>query len=180
MNKKELLEIIEKGEDSFTELKEEKIHSNDLAAEIVAFANTEGGFILLGVSDKKEIKGVSTPDNTMQRVENICYNNCEPSITVNIEKIKYEDKIVLCIRIPKGPERPYRTNRGVYYIRTSSGKRQATREELLPLYQATRSFYYDELPVPSTSVDELDLLYFRKFFEGFYHKRIEEDLDNEV
>jgi len=177
MDKKELLEIIEKGEDSFTEFKEEKIHPDDLSAEIVAFANTEGGVILLGVSDKKEIKGVSTPDKTMQRVENICYNNCEPAITANIEKIKYEDKMVLCVHIYKGPERPYRTNRGVYYIRTSSGKRQATREELLRLYQATRSFYYDELPVPSTSVEELDILYFRKFFESFYQKRIEEDLD---
>ena len=177
MDKEELLEAIEKGEDSFTEFKEEKAHSDDLAAEIVAFANTEGGKILLGISDKKEIVGVSNPDKEMLRVENISRNNCEPPLTVNIEKNKINNKIVLCIYIPKGPERPYRTNRGVYYIRTSSGKRQATREELLRLYQATRSFYYDELPVPATSVDELDILYFRRFFERFYQTRIEEDLD---
>ncbi len=88
MNEKELTELIEKGEDSFTEFKEEKAHSNDLAAEIVAFANTEGGKILLGISDKKEIKGVTNPDKEMLRVENISRNNCEPSLTVNIEKIK--------------------------------------------------------------------------------------------
>ena len=177
MDKRELMEIIEKGEDSFIEFKEEKVHSDDLASEIVAFANTEGGIILLGVSDKKEIKGISKPDKEMQRVENISYNNCEPSIAVAIEKIKVEDRIVLCIHISKGPERPYRTNRGVYYIRTSAGKRQATREELLRLYQATRSIYYDELPVPKTSIDDLDILYFRRFFEGFYQTKIEESLD---
>lgn len=52
MNEKGLSETIEKGEDTFTEFKEEKAHSDDLAAEIVAFANTEGGKILLGISDK--------------------------------------------------------------------------------------------------------------------------------
>jgi ATP-dependent DNA helicase RecG len=177
MNENELTELIEKGEDSFTEFKEEKVHSNDLAAEIVAFANTEGGKILLGLSDNKEIKGVTNPDKEMLRVENISRNNCEPPLTVNIEKIKINKEIVLCISIPKGPERPYRTNRGVYYIRSSSGKRQATREELLRLYQATRSIHYDELPVPATSIDELDILYFRRFFERFYQTRIDENLD---
>ena len=177
MNEKELIELIEKGEDSFTEFKEEKAHSNDLAAEIVAFSNTEGGKILLGISDNKEIKGVTNPDKEMLRVENISRNNCEPPLTVNIEKIKINKEIVLCIYIPKGPERPYRTNRGVYYIRSSSGKRQATREELLRLYQATRSIHYDELPVPATSIDELDIRYFRRFFERFYQTRIDESLD---
>lgn len=177
MNEKELIELIVKGEDSYTEFKEEKVHSNDLAAEIVAFANTEGGKILLGLSDKKEIKGVTNPDKEMLRVENISRNNCEPPLTVNIEKIKINKEIVLCIYIPKGPERPYRTNRGVYYIRSSSGKRQATREELLRLYQATRSIHYDELPVPATSIDELDIRYFRRFFERFYQTMIDENLD---
>lgn len=173
MDKEELIEIIEKGEDSFTEFKEEKVHANDLAAEMVAFANTESGRILLGISDKKEIRGISNPDREMQRVENISHNNCEPSLTVNIEKIKISSKIILCIYIPRCPERPYRTNKGLYYIRTSSGKRQATREELLRLYQATRSIYYDELPVPATSIEDLDILYFRRFFESFYQTKIE-------
>ena len=57
MDREELREIIEKGEDSFIEFKEEKVHPDDLAAEIVAFANTEGGRMLLGISDKKEIRG---------------------------------------------------------------------------------------------------------------------------
>jgi len=50
MNKIELLEIVKKGEDSYTEFKEEKVHSDKLAAEIVAFANTEGGNLIIEVS----------------------------------------------------------------------------------------------------------------------------------
>ena len=110
----------------------------------------------------------------MQRTENISHNNCQPSLAINIEKIKINSEIILCIYIPKGPERPYKTNRGVYYVRTSSGKRQASREELLRLYQASRSIYYDELSVPATSASELDILYFRRFFESFYQIKIED------
>ncbi len=53
MDKNNLTDTIEKGEDSFNEFKEEKAHSDDLAAEIVAFANTGGGEILLTVCNAK-------------------------------------------------------------------------------------------------------------------------------
>lgn len=56
MTKNELLEMISLGENPVIEFLEEGIKPNDLAAEIVAFANHEGGLILLGVSDKGEIK----------------------------------------------------------------------------------------------------------------------------
>jgi len=174
MDIKALKEIIAIGEDSFTEFKEEKVHPDDLAAEMVAFANTEGGKILLGISDGREIKGISEPDREMHRIENISHNNCELSLAISIEKIKVNARIIICIYIPKGPERPYRTNRGVYYIRTSVGKRQASRDELLKLYMASHSLYYDEFAVQSVSTSELDILYFRKFFESFYQRKIED------
>lgn len=174
MDKRELLEIISRGEDSFTEFKEEKVHPHELDAEMVAFANTDGGILIIGVSDKGEITGVTDWDKYMQRMDNVASNNCEPPISLTIEKLIIDDKRILAVRIPKGFQRPYRTNKGAYYIRTSSGKRQATREELLRLYQATRFIYYDELPVPATSIDELDILYFRRFFESFYQRKIEE------
>jgi predicted HTH transcriptional regulator len=59
MNKIELLEIIKKGEDSFTKFKEEMPHKDEITAEIVAFANTEGGNLIIGVSDDGEILGVT-------------------------------------------------------------------------------------------------------------------------
>ena len=58
MNKEELRELIEKGENSFTEFKEEKVHPDDLAAETVAFVNTEGRSLIIGVSDDGEVLDV--------------------------------------------------------------------------------------------------------------------------
>ena len=53
----ELLEIVNNGENFYIEFKEEQIKSKDLGEEIVAFANSEGGTILIGVSDDKNIVG---------------------------------------------------------------------------------------------------------------------------
>ncbi len=168
----DIKETIEKGEDYYTEFKEEAVHPDDLAAEIVGFANSDGGTLLIGVSDKKVPVGVIDADKALQRIDNICAQNCEPPLLCKIEKIKINETIILLVRIPKGPERPYRTNKGVYYIRTSSGKRQASREELLRLYQATRSLYYDELPVSETGLADLDVVYFENFFEEFQRRKI--------
>ncbi len=165
MNKIELLEIVKKGEDSYTEFKEEKVHPDKLAAEIVAFANMDGGNLIIGVSDDREILGVADMDEEMQRIDNICANNCEPTIYSTIEKVIIDDKKILIVKIPKGPQRPYRTNRGIHYIRTASGKRIASPGELRLIHQASGAIYYDEVPVPNTSIEDIDIGYFDEFLK---------------
>ena len=165
MNKIELLEIIKKGEDSFTEFKEEMAHQDNLAAEIVAFANTEGGNLIIGVSDDGEILGVTDLDKEMQRIDNICSNNCEPTVYTTIEKFIIDDRKIMIVKIPKGPQRPYRTNRGIHYIRTASGKRIASPGELRLIHQASGAIYYDEMPVPNTSFEDIDIEYLEKFLK---------------
>ncbi len=51
MRQDEILEMTRNGESSTVEFKTEDVHTNSLAEEIVAFANFEGGTILLGVDD---------------------------------------------------------------------------------------------------------------------------------
>jgi len=156
MNLAELLDRIAKGENLHTEFKERLPQPDDLATEMVAFANTDGGEILIGVSDKGRVVGVEELDRVMQTVDNIAYHNCEPPVTVVQETVKEEARIALVVHVPKGAQRPYRTNRGIYYIRTTSGKRQASREELLRLFQATESLYYDETPMMWTSMMDIE------------------------
>ena len=64
-------------------------------------------------------------------MDNVAYNNCDPPLTVVQESLEIEGRRVVVINIPKGAQRPYRTNRARYYIRTTSGRRDASREELL-------------------------------------------------
>src|SRR5882724_2031355 len=146
------------------ELKMWPVHPDDLAAGLVAFANTDGGELYLGVNDRGEIEGVGDSDRVARDVDNVAANNCEPPITVLQETLRSVDgRMVVVVRVPKGDMRPYRTNRGVYYVRTSSGRRQASREELLRLFQATESLYYDETPFPRLSLQDLDLAAFESY-----------------
>ena len=79
LSQEQVIDIIDKGESPYVEFKEENIKANDLAAEIVSFANMEGGTIIIGVSDSGIIKGVTIKD-TEEKIMNICRNNCIPNI----------------------------------------------------------------------------------------------------
>ncbi len=175
MDIEELFEKVERGEDLHTEFKEYLPNNEDLAKEIVAFANTDGGQIIIGVSNNGQIIGVSNLDEVLRKVDDVAYNRCEPPITVLSETVKVEDKYVVVINVPKGDQRPYRTNSGFFYIRSGSRVRQASREELLRLFQATESIFYDEIEIAKSSFDDIDIDYFEKFMERFYGFKPEEE-----
>ena len=152
----ELAARIGKGENLHSEFKRELPHPEDLAAALVAFANTDGGDLFLGVDDAGGTPGVADVDRIGQRVDNVAYNNCSPPVTVLQETVATERGTVLVVRVPKGEGRPYRTNRGVYYTRTASGRRHASREELLRLFQADARAFYDETPMRRSTSADLD------------------------
>ena len=181
MNLPELHQRIERWEDIHTEFKESSAHEDDLSAALVAFANTDGGQLILGVSDERQIKGVGNPDKLMQRLDQIAYHNCEPPLTIVQETVTAEDgSMVVVVNVPKGDQRPYRTNRGDYFIRTTSGRRLASRQELLRLFQSVESLYYDETLVLRASVQDLDTQGFAYFFERAYRRPapVEKELEN--
>ena len=152
----ELASRIAKGENLHTEFKSQLPHPDDLAAALVAFANTDGGDVFLGVEDTGATPGVADADRTAQRVDSVAYNNCSPPVTVLQETVATATGTVLVVRVPKGEGRPYRTNRGVYYTRTASGRRHASREELLRLFQTDARVFYDETPVQRSTAGDLD------------------------
>ena len=60
MSKADLINLVERGESSFLEFKQKVASPEKLAREIAAFANSEGGIILVGVGDKGELIGLET------------------------------------------------------------------------------------------------------------------------
>jgi ATP-dependent DNA helicase RecG len=176
MNLSELHERIARWENLHTEFKEWPVHPDDLAASFLAFATTDGRQLVLGVANNRVIVGVGDSDRVTRDVDNVAVNNCEPLITV-VQEVLYpsassHDRPIVVVNIPKGDMRPYRTNRGVYYIRTTSGRRQASREELLRLFQATESLYYDETPLPRLSLTDLDLDALDRYLEATGQKEL--------
>ena len=71
MNPIELAARLIKGEDLHTEFKERLIHADDLAASIIAFANTDGGRMIFGVNDEREITGLGDEKMCISRTESV-------------------------------------------------------------------------------------------------------------
>lgn len=163
LNQQELIEIINKGENPYVEFKEEKIKPNDLAGEIVSFANMEGGTIIIGVSDDGIIKGVSIED-IEERIMNICRNNCIPNIIPIYQEIVIDGAKVVVLTIPKGINKPYYTVDNKYYIRVGTTKRIASREELMRLFQASGAVHFDISPVEGTTKKDLNMDLIRDYF----------------
>lgn len=167
MTPEELEQRIARWEDLHTEFKAGPVHPGDLAATLVAFANTDGGQLVFGVGEDRVALGVEEPDRLMRTVDNVAAQSCEPPVTVVQEVLRPReaDGSVVVVNVPKGSMRPYRTHRGVFYVRTTSGRRRASREELLRLFQASGSLYYDETPLVRLSLKDLDLGAFEEYLE---------------
>lgn len=163
MDRIELLNIIKNGENSYIEFKEEAVKAKDLAEEFVAFANAEGGTLLIGVSDDGNIKGV-TDEHIEEKIMNICRNNCIPNIIPIYEEIKFDQLKVAVATIPKGLNKPYYTVDHKYYIRVGTTKRIASREELMRLFEVNGSIHFDISPVHNTSIKNLNFDIIRDYF----------------
>jgi ATP-dependent DNA helicase RecG len=180
MNKAELLEIIASGESSGVEFKRDNIPIQDLAREIVAFANYQGGMILLGVEDDGTISGIQR-QNIEEWVMQACRTKVEPEIIPYYETVALDNgKRVAIVRISSGPAKPYamlRHGHRYYYIRAGSTVREAGREELLRLFQASGRVTVDLQPVPGATLADLDQRRLRQYFEDILEQRISEQDD---
>lgn len=179
MNESELKARIEKGEDFHTEFKETLLDKNKIVKEIVAFVNTDGGQLIFGVTDDGKILGIDNLDETMRSIDDLAYQRCEPPVTAVQETLTIDQKTVLVVNIPKGTQRPYKASGGQYYIRSSNRCRQASREELLRLFQSGESLYYDETTVHRSEFKDIHLDSFGEFLSDYMDiKASEPDLKN--
>ncbi|MBV9448473.1 MAG: putative DNA binding domain-containing protein [Streptosporangiaceae bacterium] len=157
MTPDELRERILRWENPHTDFKRELASTAELAKDLVCFANSDGGQIIVGIDDNRLIVGVLDPDELMLKVDDVAFNRCSPPVTVVPEVVELEGYSIMVLNIPKGDQRPYRTSDGRYYVRSGTRCRSASREELLRLFQASRSLFYDEQPLPQLGLAALDL-----------------------
>ena len=162
MTKTEILELIRNGENSGVEFKRDDVHPDQLAKEISALLNLEGGVILLGVEDDGNPSGLTrNPQESEQWVFNLCRNNLQPAIIPYWETTSLDESTRIgIIRLHHdGPDKPYKARRGsawITFVRVGSTSREATREEEARLYQASHLMRYDIKAVPGSDMDSLD------------------------
>ncbi|MDQ3250583.1 MAG: putative DNA binding domain-containing protein [Chloroflexota bacterium] len=170
MLKSELLELIAGGEDSYTEFKLDISQRSDLAGEMVAFANTDGGQLLVGIDDDGAIVGVVNPQQTEEAVVNIARNNCVAPLTPLIDRIDIDGQIIVVVQILRRSGAPHENNSGQCFIRVGSSKRLCTPQERARMLQAASLVHFDESPVARTTGADLDLEAFAKYYQRIYEQ----------
>jgi predicted HTH transcriptional regulator len=134
MNVKELKNLVRQGEGASLEFKLKATHPEKIIREIVAFANTKGGKLLVGVSDDKTIPGLKFVDEEEYMLVRAIEQNCFPPINYDLERIAITDeRDVLVFNIPKSQKKPHyvqleNEENGKAYVRVQDRSVQASRE----------------------------------------------------
>lgn len=156
MTPDELRIRIARWEDVHTDFKESVGSTRELAKDLVCFANTDGGQLIIGVADDRTVVGVGDIEQVLLTVDNVAYGGCSPPITVVPETVELDGTWVVVLNVAKGAERPYATSSGQYYVRSGPRCRAASREELLRLFQASTSLFFDEQPLRRLTLADVD------------------------
>ncbi len=177
MNEKTLLDTIASGESSRIQFKADFKNPNQLAAEMVALANSGGGRILVGVNDDGSITGLLAPDigRLNQLISNVASQLVHPPINPITENTRFEQGMVIIIEVPAGISKPYMDNQGAIWVKSGADKRKVTaREEMQRLFQSEGLVYADEVPVPHSSIADIEPSVFRTYYENRYEESLEE------
>lgn len=178
METEELLAIIARDEDSRHQFKADVNNASSLGAEMVAFSNSAGGLILIGVNDADGSRTGLTRDDIgriNQVVANAATNNVRPPINPVTENIQLPDGLVIVVYVDQGISKPYMDTQGFAWVKSGSDKRRVTaREELQRMFQEAALVHADETPVGGSSVSDVDQEFFDTFFENEYGERVED------
>ena len=139
--------LLSQPEGQFLEFKQAV--SGKMDKEIVAFANSGGGQIIVGMNDNGQVIGVSTPNASISKIESIA-RNCDPSVSLSIQTFKHAEKDILIIDIPDGHDKPHSCASG-FYLRSGATSQKMTRDEIIAFLYSAERVNFEEKPCPRFS-----------------------------
>ena len=159
------------GEDSTRQFKRDVTNGDALAAEMAAFANSEGGTIFLGVDDDGTATGLSATDvkRLNQLIGNTANHSVKSPLTVSTKNVPLKNgRVVIVLTVPKGLDKPYFDRNGTIWLKAGADKRRVnSKEELRRIFQVTDLFRADELPTKA-NLDAIDEKRLREFLRDAY------------
>ncbi|MCY3879045.1 MAG: putative DNA binding domain-containing protein [Rhodobacteraceae bacterium] len=179
----ELMEIIANGENSGVEFKRDDLRTKDLAEELVAFSNFQGGKVLLGVEDDGTVTGLTRGDPG-EWAMSVCRDKIRPAIIPFFEVVHgVKDNLdVAIIRVTSGYDvhSLWHHNTNKYLIRVGTQSREASPEELARLFQQRGSVRAEFRPVSGAALADLDRRRLRNYFADIREQDVPEDGDEQA
>ena len=147
---------------------------------VVAFANTAGGTVLVGVEDKtRHVRGVADALAVEEQAANLIGDSIAPRLLPDIELLRYREAHVLAVRVHPSSNRPHYLGTDAAmgaYVRVGSTNRLADADLLAEMGRYTHRESFDEQPMPNLDSEALD---FRAASESFsqFGRLVRRDFD---
>lgn len=183
MTEQELLQMRDLAEDGKVQFKERITDKYDIGCEMVAFSNSRGGRLIIGVNDKSGIiNALSYKElqETTNLLTSIASENVIPNVLIDVNNVPTTGGAIVVATIPEGKNKPYHDNKGVIWVKSGADKRKVfDNSELAEMMSECGSFAPDEAAVPNATTDDLDadtikLYLMNRFAPVFKGKNIDE------
>ncbi|MGM0635457.1 MAG: ATP-binding protein [Bacteroidota bacterium] len=152
MNKKTLEHIINTGETTTVEFKTN--FNNEVVETLVAFANAQGGKVLIGISNDKNVVGVSLQEESVQNWINEIKQKTAPSLIPDADVLEIAFKKVLVFTIKEYPIKPV-SFRGRYYKRMANANHLLSVEEVVNMHLQTINSSWDYHTNNYSKIDDI-------------------------
>lgn len=159
MDETQLHNLLRAGEGAKLEFKRDGVRAEQVAKEIVAFANMNGGQILLGVEDDGTVTGIERPNLQEWLMDAVVGAHVFPALVPDYEEVATAAGTVAVVSVHIGTAKPYAVQRGGrqdFYMRYGNTCRRATREQMLRLFESGGMVAVETLPIHGSSAEELD------------------------
>ena len=173
----DILKQIKAGEVSGMQFKERILDKYDIACELVAFSNSHGGKLVVGIKDKTgETNALSYSEvqETTNLLSDIASENVVPSILIKIDTIEVEDGNLVIATVKEGLNKPYHDNKGIVWVKNGADKRKVfDNAELAEMMTDCGSFAPDEAGVRDATVNDLDATTIKQFLGNRFERVLE-------
>ncbi|WP_418322037.1 RNA-binding domain-containing protein [Segatella hominis] len=173
----DILKQIKAGEVSGMQFKERILDKYDIACELVAFSNSQGGKLVVGIKDKTgETNALSYSEvqETTNLLSDIASENVVPSILIKIDTVEVEDGNLVVATVKEGLNKPYHDNKGIVWVKNGADKRKVfDNAELAEMMTDCGSFAPDEAGVRDATVNDLDATTIKQFLGNRFERVLE-------
>lgn len=173
----DILKQIKAGEVSGMQFKERILDKYDIACELVAFSNSQGGKLVVGIKDKTgETNALSYSEvqETTNLLSDIASENVVPSILIKIDSVEVEDGNLVIATVKEGLNKPYHDNKGIVWVKNGADKRKVfDNAELAEMMTDCGSFAPDEAGVRDATVNDLDATTIKQFLGNRFERVLE-------
>ena len=125
----------------------------ELSQEVCAFANSEGGYVLIGVDDSGRIVGTEI-DNPKRSAIQDTIRDISPTLKVDIYQVDVDGKIVWVLDVPSGKDRPYVLSGSIYVRESANSQKLTTAEEIRSFFQRANKIFFDAIPCDDFNFDK--------------------------